>query len=957
LDDSRTALQLRNLELAEKLAARVPRRDELWPAAQVVAGDAAMRRGDALAAANYFHGVPRDGSAQDILAVFSLGELARDGGRLFEAEREYRYVLKRQPDHIMAHIRLAFVLGATGRRWESGENFLALLRLDAADLEELVLLADLERRMEHTEFLRSCRQKSPDDILVQLAVAADELEEGHSTDARTHLQAVVDRAPDLVVAHAMLGELLVDGDDAEFLAWHAALPPTANQFVGTWLVRGMWARRHQDLRVAARCFWEAVRLGPSHRRANYHLGQVVVALGETSGSEFSERANALYKLTHSVDDAVRSKGQDESNIQRIVELMESVGRYWEACGWAAWAGKTFPGSVWPREVFDRLLAQLTRDTPQTIAAADLTRKYDLSGYPTHEGLVQRISRGKSADPVLMTRSSVRFAESAEVGLDFIYENGHDPSIKGGRMFETTGGGVAVFDFDGDGWPDLFFSQGGEWRTGAAGPSISGETTDRLYRNVGGERFVDVTRESRLVDHDFGQGCAAGDYDNDGFPDLYIANVGRNRLQHNNGDGTFADVTNACGDAADTWTTSCLIADLNADGHPDLFDVTYLGGEGVYEKTCGDHSCHPRLFPGVRDRLFLSRGDGTFEFVPNATPDTDNSKGMGIVAVEFSDRRRPFLFIANDQVPNFFLRNAPAEETGNIHLADEAFERGLAYNTDGLALASMGIAADDANGDGRIDFFVTNFKEDPKVLYFQDAGGIFIDASNTAGLRAVGLPFVAWGTQFLDADRDGEPDLVVTNGHVDDYRPDGGEYHMRPQLFRNTGNGRFVELTPAECGSWFGGKYLGRGLARLDWNRDGRMDFVVSQIGDRAALLTNASSGVGQFLNVRLHARETARDAIGSVVEVAARGRRWVKQLVAGDGYMASNDRFLQFGLGNTAAVKELLVRWPSGATTAIRNPPVNVTLELIEGSARGVLWRGSRPVAATFPIESGASDD
>jgi hypothetical protein len=258
---------------------------------------------------------------------------------------------------------------------------------------------------------------------------------------------------------------------------------------------------------------------------------------------------------------------------------------------------------------------------------------------------------------------------------------------------------------------------------------------------------------------------------------------------------------------------------------------------------------------------------------------------------------------------------------------------------------MGIAADDANGDGRLDFFITTFSNESDTLYLQDAAGMFVDASRTSGLRAPSWPFIGWGTQFLDAELDGEPDLVVANGHVD-------EYHMRPQFFRNVGGGRFVELLADAAGPFFGQEYRGRGLARLDWNGDGRMDFVVSNIGQPAALVTNQSTGVGRYFNVRLHATRAARDAIGSIVTLAVPGRSWTKQLVAGDGYMATNERMLQFGLGEAEQVTELTVDWPSGGRTTVHNLPVNATVELVEGLPRGLVRRDKESSSHTATVEN-----
>jgi hypothetical protein len=524
---------------------------------------------------------------------------------------------------------------------------------------------------------------------------------------------------------------------------------------------------------------------------------------------------------------------------------------------------------------------------------------------------------------------IRFEEATESGIEFIYNNGADPATKGARMIEQTGGGVGVLDFDGDRLPDLYFTQGSEWKTGETSPTESEGMTDRLYRNRGGRDFADVTFLANLGDRRFSQGCAAGDVDNDGFVDLSVGNIGRNRLYRNNGDGTFDDVTADAGLTGADWTSSCTTVDLNADGFPDLFEAGYVSGPDVYERLCQGHGCSPSNFTGVIPRLHISRGDGTFAAVPVPVPQED-AKGLGVLAVNLTSRDRPSLLITNDQVPNFLLKSLPGEGPLNIGLEEEGFLSGLAINADGVSLAGMGIAADDLDGNGLVDFLITNFQDESNSLYRQDSPGLFVEVARQSNLSAASWSFVGWGTQALDADLDGNPDLVLANGHVDDFSDKGGGYKMRPQFFRNRGDCRFEELKEDGIGPYFSRELLGRGLSRLDWNADGRMDFVVSNIGDRASLVTNQSEGVGRFLNVRLHGTIGARDAIGTVVEVVAEGRTWTKQLMAGDGYMASNERFLQFGLGSASAVSEIRVHWPSGTDTTVKNPPLDATIELVE---------------------------
>jgi tetratricopeptide (TPR) repeat protein len=965
LAKARVCLRQKEYDEAERLAALVDRRHRLWASAGLVAGEAATRAGRLQSAVDYYQSIPRDDSPAAVVASLAAGEVLRTIGRLAEAEREYLYVLIREPADLVSHRRLAFLYGVSGQRWKAAPHSMVLVRSGLANWEDLFFIGDVERPWDQSEYLRQCAKDAPDDELVRLGMAALAIAEGRSADARRILEEIVEKSPQSIAAHAMLGELFVDADDETFASWHARLPAAADEDPDIWFHRGVWAGNRNAHRVAARCFWETIRRAPNHRRGTYRLGQALAASGEAPGPDFADRSRQLFELASALTAVQNSHGQDSSAVRRVTELLEEGGRLCEAWAWSVWATQAFREAAWSWSTVSRLSPLLSAQMPQTVDRANLALRYDLSGFPDHKELFRQTAPGSGHRRIGLNQSGIRFEEETDAGIEFIYFNGSDPlpddersdhrtagspvlekrvrvrTRNRTRIFETNGGGVAVVDFDGDNWPDLYFTQGAEWRHGAQGPTFSAGTTDRLYRNLEGRAFVDVTRSAGLVDGGYGQGCAAGDFNNDGFPDIYVANIGGNRLHRNNGDGTFFDVTAAGGLVGDDWTASCVIVDLNADGLPDLFDVNYLTGEHVYDALCENGVCSSDVFEGVPARLHINRGDGTFEFIPHATPES-NSKGLGVVALDLHCRGRPSLFVANDKVPNFLLRNSP-EGPYNVRLVDEGFVSGLAYNGDGFPVASMGIAADDANGDGLIDFFVTDFQDEADVLFLQESNGIFVDGTSAAGLRMANRAFVGWGTQFLDADCDGEPDLVATNGHVDDFRQDGGEYQQRPQFYRNLGGGRFIELSAPEIGAFFAGKYLGRGLARLDWNRDGRMDFVVSNIGSRASLVTNRSTGAGHFLCVRLHARTTARDAIGSVVEVEAGGRRWSKQLVAGDGYMASNERLLQFGLGQAGAVALVRILWPSGETTTLRNLPVDSTIELVEGAVHGVLWRGSQP--------------
>ena len=939
LSDAKTALSQGDYDRAERLAIEIVSLGSNQIQALAVAGEAAAKAGRIDAAVQHYEMLAERQRQfkEPPLGLYYAAETCRDAGRLNDAQALYQRFLTFSPNHVLTHERLAFLMNVSGRRRESVPHFFSLVRSGKAEVHELVLFADLDRPNEQLQFLTDCVKKSPGDQLVQFGLAADALWDGRTEEAMVRLNKSLTVFPNFIAGQAMLGELLVNHSDDQFVKWYRGLPSNANRDPDIQYVLGLWCRKHHQTQMAARCFWASLRVLPTSRRATAQLGQQLRLLEDKNVEVIENRSKQQTELTQLIDQVLRTNSQRIEPIRNVAFLLEQMGRLWEAAAWGIVAERQFPDAIWPRELFSRLEGQLDEDLPLVVDRENLALRFDLSSFP--EFNPSSIPHTESFTGLEANKNSqIRFEES-ERGPDFTYYNASDPATLGARSFEQTGGGVAVLDYDRDNWPDLFFPQGSIWRTGQLEPEPSPSLTDRLFRNIYGQAALDVTHSSGLLDRGFGQGAAVGDFDNDGFPDLYVANIGRNQLLHNNGDGTFSDVTDLAGLTSTDWTTSCVVVDLNADGHPDLYDVNYVTGPHVYEMICQGKACSPKAFEGSPDRLLLSRGDGTFELIAPDSRET-KGKGLGIVAFHLFERGRPSLFISNDQVPNFLLHNQATANPSNIQLEDEAFIRGVAYNQDGLAMASMGIAADDLDGDGRIDFYVTTYKDESSMLFLQDSPGLFVDSATTAGFRSATMPFVGWGTQCLDADCDGFPDIVGVNGHIDDYRDEGGEFHMRPQFFRNQGTGRFTELMATEIGSFFSQKRLGRGLSRLDWNRDGLMDFAVSNVGDRASLVMNVTRGAGHFVTVRLTARVGGRDAIGSLIEVHTPDRVWKKQLVAGDGFMASNERLVQFGLGRAATVDELIVRWPSGTTTTVRDLPADVTIELIESTPRGIVRRG-----------------
>jgi tetratricopeptide (TPR) repeat protein len=921
--------------LARQVLVKVP--GDGW--ALLVAAEAAVNQKNTDAALAYYLEAADDGSPQYVSALFGAGEILTHRARLSAAEEKLRQALIRDPHHALSHYRLAFILGITGRRWESVPHLLELVRARQYSAEHLLMLGDVERLANEETLLRSCREAVPDDPLPKLGEARLAIAHNDVRTAASLLREVVAVVPAETEAQARLGMLLLEtGLPDEFAGWHRGLPTSADAHPEIWVVRGRWALEHNEPRAAARCFWEAVLRDPDHRLANYRLGQTLNELNEPDrAAPFLSRAQSLQQLATVLDGLFYDR-HDTVSMHKAVLLAEPLGRIWETWAWARLGLSHDPTLDWAAETVERLEPLLRPDLPRTLPNHNPARQVDLSSFPLPSWrfpgeYVSRQPAGTSRD------SHIHFADIAvDAGIRFVYFNSHESSAPGARLFETTGGGVAAFDYDQDAWPDLYFTQGCRWPADAS----SRDYRDRLFRNLGDGRAADITDAAGLGDEHYSQGVATGDYNNDGFLDLYVANIGRNRLYRNNGDGTFADVSSAARLRGDSWTTSCLIADLNGDSWPDIYDVTYCTGDKVFSLLCPKdgllRSCSPRAFDAAPDRVFLSRGDGTFEDVTESSGiDVPNGYGLGIVAADFDGSGHLNLFIANDETANFYFVNETVRRGGKLKFAERALVSGLAFDADGLAQACMGVAAGDANGDGLIDLYVSNFYNESDTLYVQQKGGLFVDMTRQAGLRDPSFAPLGFGTQFIDGELDGLRDLVLTNGHIDDLRAIGQPYEMSPQYFRNLGGGKFHEVASTSLGKFFEGKYLGRGLARLDWDRDGKEDFGISHINSAAALVLNRTEKTGHYLALSLRGITGDRDAIGTSVRVSVGEKTWTQQLTAGDGYQACNERRLVFGLGEAIRIDKLNIHWLSGTEQTFSDVPADAEYIALEG--REVLRR------------------
>jgi tetratricopeptide (TPR) repeat protein len=851
--------------------------------------------------------------------------------RPFDAERTLVEALRVNPSSLSAHEKLAFLLGLAGRSWEATQHRLFLVTQDQIPLQQLSLLALGSTAAENPDLLKEYAQGSPDDVLIKCGLSRIAMREGRVEEAETLIDEVIRCRPSLLAAQAWKGELLLHrADDSGLAEWQSALPANANEFPDIWFVRGGWAVRCHEPRAAVRCFWECLRRDAIHQSASYQISQVLEQLGESnSAALFRQHAHLIGDLITAAKTVEISGSFDAA--KRAVVLCDALGLKVEADAWRTVLRQADPNAPWQVDLPPR--SRRIKGGPRSDHLSNPALNIDYAAYPLPRFYKEEsFATGGLSGSV--SSDHIRFTEQAlAVGIDFNYRNGSQPSSGGEYMYEFSGGGVVAFDYDVDGWPDIYFSQGSD-----SSPLVEQDRLlDRIYRNLGGNAFSDCTTASGIHEPGFSQGCAAGDFDNDGFPDLYVANIGANRFFHNNGDGTFTDVTVQTGTAGDRWTTSCAIADVNGDGNPDLFTVNYVTGKGLLTTACrmpdgSTRLCTPHEFPAAHDQLFINLGDGRFEDrSQSAGIEVPEGKGLGLVVGSFDYSGRLGLFVANDAVPNFFFANVTAKRGDSPQFEERGYLKGLAVDADGQPQACMGVAAGDANGDGLLDLYVTNFRNESNTLYLQQLDSGFVDATRSSGLREPSFAMLGFGTQFLDADLDGWQDLIVTNGHVGNLKHHGVPYEMPPQFYRNLGKGNFVELPASTLGPFFNGQYLGRGLARLDWNRDGRDDFAISHVNSSAALVTNQTINTGHFLTVQLVGVESDRDAIGSIVTVHTGHRRFVQHLTAGDGYQACNQRQMVFGLGESETIDRLEVQWPIGKIQRFASVAVDCAVLLIEG--------------------------
>ena len=532
------------------------------------------------------------------------------------------------------------------------------------------------------------------------------------------------------------------------------------------------------------------------------------------------------------------------------------------------------------------------------------------------GLLSESNSGTGATaPQVSLAPAIRpqFTDVAQrSGIDFLYQNDQ----QSGRFFlpEIMGGGVGWFDLDGDGWLDLYLMEGGLLDN----PEVQAKSRgNRLYRNLGGN-FEDVTSWASAAHRGYGHGCFVGDYDGDGFDDLYLTNFGANALLRNNGDGTLEPITVQAGVVDPVWSFGATWIDVDDDGDLDLFVADYINWSIAGNKICDLGKIHiycgPGEYEGVPDKLFINQSDGTF--VEAATQwglQRDNGKGLAVAAVDLNHDLKAEVYVANDMTENFlFTQSRPAYSEQQANDAPPFLNigasSGAAFSDVGYLEASMGIAVGDFDRDGQFDLFLTHFHLAKNTLY-QNLGGLrFVDNSKRTRVAIHSMETLGFGTAAFDYDRDGWLDLIIANGHV--FGPEHQPSAMRPQLMRNTGQGRFDDVSD-HAGDYFKEFWLGRGLGAADYDNDGDLDFAVTHLDRPLSLLKNETLSKRAFLGLMLRTTSRIPPVGGRVLVKSAKLEQWTP-IIAGGTYLCSNDGRLLFGVDDTQDPIRVQVHWPSG---------------------------------------------
>ncbi|TWT73978.1 FG-GAP-like repeat-containing protein [Allorhodopirellula solitaria] len=875
-------------------------------------------------------------------------------GRPFEAVAVLRTAVEQYPDDRKIRTDVAGLLAALGLEQEAGTHLRWLVMRGLGGLNELVMLSDLTRPQNDRAIADYAIKHAPEDLRSHFPSAREAAYKGLWESVAETLGPVVAKYPAFVPASAYYGRALVElGEVDAATDWASQLPDNIEQQPQYWLATAAMASRKRQHEQAVAAYWQAYQIDPNDGEVLGKLATSLIQAGYVDQSRVvTVQAGKVGQLIERVDQLRTNHNRSQRDAVRVAQTLRGLGRLWEAASWLR-VGATMPENKDPglKDLYLAIRDELSASTPWQVQTDLLTASMDFTDLPgfdwTRPSAEPRSTTPTPASMADQTQTIHFVDEAADRGLNHVCRV--QPPVGGGEsglwIYQSGAGGAATLDYDHDGWPDVYL-------TVLDGmPKKRDSAPNALFQNHAG-KFHDVTALSGVGETGFSQGLAVGDFNSDGFDDLYIANIGGNRLYRNNGDGTFTDVTDAVGIQADGWTSSVAMVDMNQDGVLDLFDVGYCAGDRVLTMLCEKDgeamACLPKSFAAQPDQVWQGLPDGRFTEQTDAWLGSHSiAHGLGIVAGYFDQNDGLDLYVANDMSGNHFWSGSQDAE-GDFQFDEQAKMRGLSVDNRSLPQASMGIAVGDPDADGDTDFYLTHFEGEYNTYYEQIRPGMWADLTSQVQLAAPTNDLLAFGTAWLDADNDGSPELLVANGHLNDNPEPERPYRMPMQLFSRHPDGTWFSPDPASVGEYFETARLGRSLITLDANRDGRVDALVTHLFDPVSLLLNRSKTEARAITFFLVGTRGHASAIGAMVTIESGGRERSQQLTTGSGYQAASQRCVSFGIAPGEKIDALRVRWPSGDTqtfTLDPDQPLSGSEEylLVEGDDAPFRFQSSTP--------------
>jgi len=803
----------------------------------------------------------------------------------------------------------------------------------------------------------------PDTVFHQgLGISRWRYSNGNLTEAIEELRNHQLAATTTQAETAFLGRLLSEAQNyGAFSDWIVSCNAETQIHGDFWAALGtFFLDQHQD-EAATRCLMEALLRDPTDERSAHRLAKALDAMGRTEDAKQARhRAVIIVQLKNEIP---RLSAEQLGETQTISERLLELGRPFEALNWKLLA-KDSAAATPVAAALRQQITQMSQNQAALTMAFEMSQ-LDLSR-ATFEIAPELISNLKSDTRVFLTvqnnpaslqsnphlASKVNPRENSikndhpqatweltdvadKVGLNFQWYKDLENDFSSIPLHEVMGGGVAVIDYELDGWPDVYLAQGS-----GEPPHQSGTRSNQLFRNLAGS-FDTVTDLSNSSDHNYSSGIAAGDVNQDGFPDLWIGNLGKSRLLVNNGDGTFRDDSETLGLETDLFTSSVAIADLTQDGLPDLFEVAYVEMEGGFRepgKGADDKYIvpSPLSFYASPDRWLENRGDGTWVARTISSDRIEPGTGLGVLISDFDQDGINEVFVANDGRANHLLKIKRDRSVDNL-----AELSGLSAGFDGGFSACMGIASGDFDRNGRQDLHLSNFSQQSNHHFLQLSQNLFTDLAVQFRHADWSSLYVGFGIKAMDIDRNGWLDLIATNGHIFDLTDRGEPLQMPGQVIMNDG-GRFEWSRTESPSQYWQNQHIGRAISKIDFNRDHRIDFLVSHLDHPVALLENQTESPANWIQFELIGTQTERDAVGTRVRVQAGEQSWTEWVTAGDGYLSSDQKLIDIGIGSADQIDSVSVTWPSGVKYQWENLTPNRRLMIIENQT-------GEPMEITIP--------